>query len=227
MKQDRGNSSRRQKKYLAKKEAILESAIAIFSLKGFNRTSIEEIADGADFGKGSIYHYFNSKEEILDSIVSNETEKLLKIIESIAKEETPPLIKLERLITNIMVFLQENSDFFTITMRHFFPLQSAPDSPIASPYQRYCSFFEKQNRIICDILRESQKADLILEMDIHELSIILTGMINNSILYWIKKRPSKDFVEWMNFGNEKNPLGNYFQKRVQGVIHIFLNGIKE
>ena len=47
----------------------------------------------------------------------------------------------------------------------------------------------------------------------------------DSILYWIKKKPSKDFIEWMNLGKRNEAAVDYFSKRVQGLIRIFFNGI--
>jgi AcrR family transcriptional regulator len=51
------------------KERILHAAIQLFSKKGFDATSVTEIAQSADVTKALIYYYFKSKEEILDSLV--------------------------------------------------------------------------------------------------------------------------------------------------------------
>lgn len=47
------------------KQTILEVAAQLFSVKGFASTSMNEIADGANISKAGIYHYFESKVEIL------------------------------------------------------------------------------------------------------------------------------------------------------------------
>ncbi len=51
------------------KERILHASIQLFSEKGFDATSVTEIAKSADVTKALIYYYFKSKEEILDSLV--------------------------------------------------------------------------------------------------------------------------------------------------------------
>ncbi len=218
--------SRREKKYLAKKDAIIKSAIEKFSVKGYTHTSIEEIAEGADFGKGSIYHYFTCKEEILNEIVSKKTDELMTLMDSISISDIPPLSKLEKLIDTIMRFFHDNLEYFIITIQHFIPFQSSPTLSPYSPYLKFQSFYEKQNIILSNILRDAQLRNHIIPMDIQEMATILTGMINYSILYWIKNRPSKDFVEWMNLGKIENSTVDYFSKRVQVLIRIFLNGVK-
>jgi AcrR family transcriptional regulator len=48
-----------------KRSEIAQKAIALLAKKGFQATTIQDIADAAGLGKGTIYHYFKTKEEIL------------------------------------------------------------------------------------------------------------------------------------------------------------------
>ena len=45
--------------------AIVAAAVDLFHVKGYQATSVREIVDAAGYTKGALYHYFNSKEEIL------------------------------------------------------------------------------------------------------------------------------------------------------------------
>ena len=58
------------------KERILHASIQLFSDKGFDATSVTEIAQSADVTKPLIYYYFKSKEEILDSLVHSLLDKI-------------------------------------------------------------------------------------------------------------------------------------------------------
>jgi AcrR family transcriptional regulator len=68
-------------RYMEVKDRIISSAYEIFSIKGYEKTTIEEIIKHADCSKGGFYHHFKSKEEILELIVSNYMEELIKIFE--------------------------------------------------------------------------------------------------------------------------------------------------
>jgi AcrR family transcriptional regulator len=57
--------SRRERKRDSTRQVIFETAIRMFSEKGFDTPTIDQIAAAADIGKGTFYNYFNSKEEIL------------------------------------------------------------------------------------------------------------------------------------------------------------------
>ncbi|WP_010275612.1 TetR/AcrR family transcriptional regulator [Paenibacillus senegalensis] len=54
-------------------EKIIEAAGRLFLEKGFDKTSMLEIAQAADISKGAIYHHFASKEEIIDAVARHQT----------------------------------------------------------------------------------------------------------------------------------------------------------
>lgn len=57
--------NRRERKKGDTKDSIITSAIDFFKAKGFNETSMEEIAEKSDVSKGTLYNYFRDKESIL------------------------------------------------------------------------------------------------------------------------------------------------------------------
>jgi hypothetical protein len=69
-----GLLERRGKEKDSRKKLILKSARALFFKKGFNNVTVDEIAKSSELGKGSIYLYFNSKEEIYAQILLNDIE---------------------------------------------------------------------------------------------------------------------------------------------------------
>jgi AcrR family transcriptional regulator len=52
-----------------KKKLIMETALELFAKKGFDATSMSQVAQKAGISKGLAYNYFKSKQEILDSII--------------------------------------------------------------------------------------------------------------------------------------------------------------
>jgi AcrR family transcriptional regulator len=61
----------REKKKKNREERILNAAIELFGTKGYEKTTIEDIASASDLGVGTIYNYYSSKEKILLSIIKN------------------------------------------------------------------------------------------------------------------------------------------------------------
>ena len=61
--------TRKEREREFKRSEILDAAIQIFAKKGFKATTLDEIAEKSEFGKGTIYNYFSSKEEIYKEII--------------------------------------------------------------------------------------------------------------------------------------------------------------
>ena len=62
-------SSRRERKKQVIRSGIIDSAIELFSTRGIEAVTVEEIADHADIGKGTVYNYFQTKEDIVVAFI--------------------------------------------------------------------------------------------------------------------------------------------------------------
>jgi AcrR family transcriptional regulator len=62
---DERRISRRERRAAARRVQIMEGAAQVFAEKGFARATTKEIADAADVSEGTIYNYFDSKEDLL------------------------------------------------------------------------------------------------------------------------------------------------------------------
>ena len=95
------------------KAKILEVASHLFLSKGYDETRISDIINGLDgLTKGAIYHYFDSKEDIFNEVVSEIGNKNLLIFEEIKNDET--LNAREKLSKLIEVsFYNENMNTIT------------------------------------------------------------------------------------------------------------------
>jgi len=73
--------SRKEKERLFRRAAIMDAAVGIFAKKGYRDTTLDEIAITSEFGKGTIYNYFKSKEEIYFAIIDDVSKSLYQIIQ--------------------------------------------------------------------------------------------------------------------------------------------------
>jgi TetR/AcrR family transcriptional regulator, cholesterol catabolism regulator len=81
-----------------RRSAILALAAEIFARKGFVATTVREIADAAGILSGSLYHHFDSKESMIDEIISGYVDEMLVAYRQIVDETPDPLEALSRLI---------------------------------------------------------------------------------------------------------------------------------
>ncbi len=96
---------------------ILNAAELIFLRNGFNNSSMDEIADSADLGKGTIYYYFRSKEEIFFAIIKKEADRVYKEIKKRVSKKKPLYRIVKEVMTFYLDYFSKNSAF----LRLFFP----------------------------------------------------------------------------------------------------------
>ncbi len=97
MKRKKNNSAANEKR-----RHILKAAIKVFSEKGFHRCRISDIATEANVAYGLVYHYFENKEEILNSIFDENWGMLTKVVETVDEQSE---LSLEQKLSAIVEFL--------------------------------------------------------------------------------------------------------------------------
>jgi AcrR family transcriptional regulator len=77
-----------------KRRTILDAAVRVFARQGFHRCRVSDIADEAGVAYGLVYHYFDTKEEILDTLFLERWELLLAAIAEVDARDEPARDKL-------------------------------------------------------------------------------------------------------------------------------------
>lgn len=95
------------------KRAILEAARSRFLHYGYKKTTIDEIAADAGVGKGTVYLYFNGKEDILTTIAVGVKRNITEQMRAIAGSLATPEEKLRRMVTASILSVHEAASSFT------------------------------------------------------------------------------------------------------------------
>ena len=76
----------------ARKNEILDTAEQLFASRGFDDTSTNDIINAIGIARGTLYHHFKSKEDILDAVIDRISENLIRNAKTIAEDKTIPLM---------------------------------------------------------------------------------------------------------------------------------------
>jgi TetR/AcrR family transcriptional regulator, fatty acid metabolism regulator protein len=85
-----------------KRRVILEAAVRVFARQGFHTCRVSDIADEARVAYGLVYHYFNSKEEILDTLFLERWDVMLAAIAEVDASPRSPRDKLRAIAAFIV-----------------------------------------------------------------------------------------------------------------------------
>lgn len=83
-----------------RKNEIIDAADELFSQKGYDGTSTNDIIKKVGIARGTLYHHFKSKEDIMDALIERYSDRLLGAAQEIATDKSIPVV--ERLIEVVM-----------------------------------------------------------------------------------------------------------------------------
>ncbi len=78
---------RRQREKQRHKKEILAAALALFADKGFYNVSMQEIAEKSEFGVGTLYNFFDSKEVLFEELIVSSAERIKEEFSRILESE--------------------------------------------------------------------------------------------------------------------------------------------
>jgi TetR/AcrR family fatty acid metabolism transcriptional regulator len=100
-----------------KRRLILDAAVRVFAHKGFHTSRVGDIAEEAGVAHGLLYHYFASKDEVLDTIFREEWSDLLEEIDAIETSETSAREQLERASARLLGSWQRRPDVIRVLIK--------------------------------------------------------------------------------------------------------------
>lgn len=115
-----GALTRRERERLRRRRAMLDAAQAVFAEKGYEQATLDEIAERAEFGKGTLYNYFeNGKEGILLAVFDEIHNGIYAHVERFAEEarERPLREAYYRFIRRAFGFFLERRELFIVLLK--------------------------------------------------------------------------------------------------------------
>jgi AcrR family transcriptional regulator len=138
--------TRTQKKAGRTKRKLKRAALDVFTNKGVDAATVEEITEKADLGKGTLYQHFDDKEQIVITLVEEAIEHLIERIRSY--DDTPETLEemLEHLLDVHYEFSVESKEEFLLLFQGklLLKLESEATEELEQPYIRYLEEIETQ-----------------------------------------------------------------------------------
>jgi TetR/AcrR family transcriptional regulator, fatty acid metabolism regulator protein len=97
-----------------KRRLILAAAVRVFARQGFHACRVADIADEAGVAYGLVYHYFNSKDEILDTLFLERWNVMLELIREVDAESVPVREKLAAIASFIVESYRHDPDLMKV-----------------------------------------------------------------------------------------------------------------
>ena len=172
---------------------ILESALSVFAVKGFQNATIQEISKSAAVSEGTIYEYFNNKEDLLFSILERQFQDNLDLLDELFDVRTP-LRKLKRFMRYHFTVYLTQPVFVKVFL---FDAIYNPGFYLSNAYQPFKQYIES----VYAILDEGKKDGSIRpEINNRVFRNLFMGIFSHMALRWLftKKGSQTDKIEEIN-----------------------------
>jgi TetR/AcrR family transcriptional regulator, cholesterol catabolism regulator len=93
---------------------VLEAAVRVFQKKGYASSSIQDIADEVGVLKGSLYHYIDSKEDLLARLFEDSAGHFMEMLDEASALDAPPVERLRRFAHACSLWYLQNIERVTI-----------------------------------------------------------------------------------------------------------------
>jgi len=187
MKKSDIRSERKRRRIEENKKYILKAAESIFSRKGYSLTTVDDIAEEAQFSKATLYKYFRSKGEVFVEIILNSFEEARQKIRNISLQELSAEEKLRELIHYIASYYQKKRNISRIlfmekiAMRRI--LNINPKKQLSSSYQHpkipyeFMTRMEEIQKTIGEIIKEGIQSGEFRNIDVNDAAFIFGALL--------------------------------------------------
>ncbi|HEX2963297.1 MAG: TetR/AcrR family transcriptional regulator [Bacteroidota bacterium] len=124
--EDISKLGRKERERLQRKQEILKSAAKLFAEKGFSNATLEDIATSSEFGIGTIYNYFQNKEEIFRSIIESILNSNLEIVSETDRTTTGLIEFLKSYTRSTFKNFIDNKDELLLLVSYFTGIGEKP-----------------------------------------------------------------------------------------------------
>jgi TetR/AcrR family fatty acid metabolism transcriptional regulator len=97
-----------------RRRQILDAAVRVFARRGFHACRVSDVADEAGVAYGLVYHYFRSKEEVLDTLFVERWEILLAVVRDADAAPVAPREKLRAIASFIVDSYRHDPDLMKV-----------------------------------------------------------------------------------------------------------------
>ena len=100
-----------------KRRQILDAAVRVFARRGFHTSRVGDIAEEAGVAHGLLYHYFASKDEVLQTVFRENWSELLQRFEQVEASDEPADEKLRGIVKILLRTWRNDPDLVTVMVR--------------------------------------------------------------------------------------------------------------
>lgn len=174
--------SRKEREYLVHRGEILSAAEKVFAAKGFFPTTMSEIAETAEFGTGTLYKYFKSKEDLYFTLIDEKTDEINRLVKSELLQKTSAIERIRKVLGLQLEFIERNRDFFRIYTSEGSRFEwTVKDELGKGIHEKMVTYIH----ILAEVMNQGIEGGEFRALNPMDLAHALVGIVNSYIFEWL------------------------------------------
>ncbi|MCF7891013.1 TetR/AcrR family transcriptional regulator [Candidatus Bipolaricaulota bacterium] len=183
-----------------KSTLIREAATRVISHQGYFQTSIQEIAKEAGISVGTIYNYFENKQEILLDIFSKEFEDRKEFYEELSRQDTPLVEGIQAILNRHFSQLESHKELLRVIVQERFKPGSKLGKQLNQQYREVIRYVE-------NLVKRALENGQIRSCDPKVVATALFGAVESIVAYGVLR--GEEEQEEL-FARAPEELANFF-----------------
>ena len=163
-----------------KRRLILRAAIRVFAEKGYHACRVQDVASEAGVAYGLVYHYFSSKEELLETIFRRTWSRMLDAIEEVERSGAPAREQLAAVAHIVLSAWNTDPDLVRVLVR-----EVARSPHLQAEVDEIQGAFAALERIV---VQGQERGELRRDLDARLSAWILYGALEELMTGWVYER---------------------------------------
>ena len=184
---------RREREKLRQRQEMLAAGLDLFSQKGYHNVSMHEVAEKAEFAIGTLYKFFQNKEELYKALVLEQCEKIEEAVKQAIEKPGGEVEKLRNYVRTKNEWFRSNLPFVRLFLAESrgasFNLKAGLDDEIR---KRYYNFLESLASIFDSGIKNQRFKKIAAP---YYLAVALSSVIDASLLLWLDAPERYSFPE--------------------------------
>lgn len=162
---------------VGKRQLLVESAARVFAQRGFTATRVADIAATAGVGKGTVYEYFSSKEELFFAVFEWVDDRIQRRLEQVIAEPGSGREQLRAILVESALIVSEHREIFSLNLDFWAASRGSAFEPRFTEACR--SVYQKYRGIVSNLIRRGQaEGDFRVGLDVEGLAVMVVSALD-------------------------------------------------
>jgi TetR/AcrR family fatty acid metabolism transcriptional regulator len=160
-----------------RRRQILAAAVKVFAEKGFHEARVGDIAEEAGIAYGLVYHYFDSKEELLETIFRTTWTEMLARVEEVETAGVPAAEAVRQVTALLLRTWRRDPDLVRVLVR-----EVTRNQHVQQEIEEITSAMESLERIV---RRGQESGEFRSELDPRLAAVVFYGALEEVLSGWV------------------------------------------